>query len=222
MQKHSTHKSAAEMTAENKEINELVEGRGTCSLINVRSSRTGQVTECCVTLLEKLEGGATLSCGGPVEITAGRGLRDERGCFNAQFVYNTTCGDKGGSMPAQAVEYYGGSPISGSDEEKDYLELMQTMNGGPVMAKAIAKYLNGGNEIVKIPLQGPGGFEDIGRSNREEAFEKGLGGLTPLAHITYAKKAKRDGISCGSSDEPNPCPISDDLYSSLKGEFGEE
>ena len=48
MQKHSTHKSAAEMTAENKEINELVEGRGTCNLINVRSSRTGQVTECCI------------------------------------------------------------------------------------------------------------------------------------------------------------------------------
>ena len=41
-------KATAEMTAENKEINELVEGRGTCNLINVRSSRTGQVTECCI------------------------------------------------------------------------------------------------------------------------------------------------------------------------------
>lgn len=41
-------------------------------------------------------------------------------------------------------------------------------------------------------------------------------------HATYLKKAKRDGTSCGASNEPNPCPLSDDLYPYLKGEFGEE
>ena len=50
--------------------------------------------------------------------------------------------------------------------------------------------------------------------------EKGLRGQT--VHATYLKKTKRDGTSYGSSDEPNPCPISDDLYPDLKGELGEE